>query len=176
MRWPNVEVIFRREVRDQLRDRRTLMMIFVLPLLLYPMIGIGTAKLGEAFKESVRTVVLVGPANLPETAHGLGAPAAAAGVAAGAAHLAPGPIALLNDAGDGFNPALFDAPGDARQIRVLTVPPAPPGPTRTSGASASAPARPTWSSRSPRTSARGSATSAAPRSPSTTTAPTRRAS
>ena len=36
MRWSNLFVIFRREVRDQIRDRRTLFMIFVLPILLYP--------------------------------------------------------------------------------------------------------------------------------------------
>ena len=39
MRWSNVLVIFRREVRDQVRDRRTLFMIFVLPILLYPILG-----------------------------------------------------------------------------------------------------------------------------------------
>ena len=37
-RWPNVWTIFRREVRDQLRDRRTLFMVFALPLLLYPIL------------------------------------------------------------------------------------------------------------------------------------------
>ncbi len=41
MRWSNLFVIFRREVRDQIRDRRTLFMIFVLPILLYPILGIG---------------------------------------------------------------------------------------------------------------------------------------
>jgi sodium transport system permease protein len=123
MRWSNVEVILRREVRDQLRDRRTLMMIFVLPVLLYPMIGIGAAKLGEAFKESVRTVVLIGPANLPESGYGPGASATAAGVGVAAAVLTPGPVPLLNEAGDGFNPALFDDPADAGKVRVEAVPP-----------------------------------------------------
>ena len=32
MKLSNVKLIFLREVRDQLRDRRTLFMIFVLPL------------------------------------------------------------------------------------------------------------------------------------------------
>ena len=44
MRWSNLFVIFRREVRDQIRDRRTLFMIFVLPILLYPILGIGVIK------------------------------------------------------------------------------------------------------------------------------------
>ena len=34
LNWRNVSLIFHREVRDQLRDRRTLFMIAVLPLLL----------------------------------------------------------------------------------------------------------------------------------------------
>ena len=44
MRWSNLFIIFRREVRDQIRDRRTLFMIFVLPILLYPILGIGVIK------------------------------------------------------------------------------------------------------------------------------------
>ena len=34
MKWNNVKLIYSREIRDQLRDRRTLFMIAVLPLLL----------------------------------------------------------------------------------------------------------------------------------------------
>ena len=44
LRWSNLKVIFGREVRDQIRDRRTLFMIFVLPILLYPMLGFGFIK------------------------------------------------------------------------------------------------------------------------------------
>jgi len=36
----HVKLIFLREVLDQLRDRRTLFMVAVLPLLLYPLLGI----------------------------------------------------------------------------------------------------------------------------------------
>ena len=50
MRWSNLFTIFRREVLDQLRDRRTLFMIFVLPILLYPMLILGVTKLAEAFQ------------------------------------------------------------------------------------------------------------------------------
>ena len=39
LNWRNVTLIFHREVRDQLRDRRTLFMIAVLPLLLVPRPG-----------------------------------------------------------------------------------------------------------------------------------------
>jgi sodium transport system permease protein len=41
MRWSIIRLIWVRELRDQLRDRRTLFMIAVLPLLLYPVVGIG---------------------------------------------------------------------------------------------------------------------------------------
>ncbi len=40
MRWSIIRLIFLRELRDQLRDRRTIFMIAVLPLLLYPILGL----------------------------------------------------------------------------------------------------------------------------------------
>ena len=39
MNWRNVKLIFWREVSDQLRDRRTLFMVVLLPLFLYPILG-----------------------------------------------------------------------------------------------------------------------------------------
>ena len=39
MNWRNVRLIYGREIRDQLRDRRTLFMIAVLPLLLVSAVG-----------------------------------------------------------------------------------------------------------------------------------------
>ncbi len=66
-RWSNVATIFRREVRDQIRDRRTLFMVFVLPLLLYPILGIGVLQLSTAFEQKPRLVVVVGAENLPES-------------------------------------------------------------------------------------------------------------
>ena len=65
MRWSNVFVIFQREVRDLIRDRRTLFMIFVLPILLYPLLGIGIIQLQVAFEHKPKTVVVVGPEHLP---------------------------------------------------------------------------------------------------------------
>ena len=60
MRWSNLFVIFRREVRDQIRDRRTLFMIFVLPILLYPILGIGVIKFAMALEQKPRVVIVVG--------------------------------------------------------------------------------------------------------------------
>ncbi|QDV31933.1 ABC-2 family transporter protein [Planctopirus ephydatiae] len=65
MNWRNVWLIFRREVLDQLRDRRTLFMVAVLPLLLYPALGIGMMQLTVLFSEQPRTVVILGAADLP---------------------------------------------------------------------------------------------------------------
>src|SRR3954470_4469479 len=98
MRWSNVFTIFRREVRDQIRDRRTLFMIFVLPILLYPILGIGMVKLTESFGQEQRKVVVVGPEFLPEKPP------------------------LLNRERNGFEPALFDNRGEAERLVVEAVP------------------------------------------------------
>jgi sodium transport system permease protein len=94
MRWSNVALIFRREVRDQVRDRRTLFMIFVLPILLYPLLGIGVLKFAATLEEKPRIVVVVGSENLPKAPR------------------------LLNADGDGFNPDLFDSPTEAERLVV----------------------------------------------------------
>jgi sodium transport system permease protein len=95
MRWSNVGLIFRREVRDQLRDRRTLFMILVLPLLLYPMMGIGVAQLSVVFEQKPRTVVLVGVDNLPKDPP------------------------LLNAKRDGFSLKLFEPPTESEAGKLL---------------------------------------------------------
>ena len=66
MRWSNLLVIFRREVRDQIRDRRTLFMIFVLPILLYPMLGIGMIKFAAALEQKPRSWSWWGRSILPK--------------------------------------------------------------------------------------------------------------
>ncbi len=63
MNWSNVKLIFLREVRDQLRDRRTLFMIAVLPLLLYPLLGMSFFQVSQFLREQPTNVLLVG---LPE--------------------------------------------------------------------------------------------------------------
>lgn len=65
VQWRNIRLVFLRELRDQLRDRRTLFMVFVLPLLLYPTLGIGMLQLTMLFTEQSRTVVLLGEQYLP---------------------------------------------------------------------------------------------------------------
>ncbi len=65
MNWRNIVLIFRREVLDQLRDRRTLFMVAVLPILLYPLLGIGMVQMTVLFSEQPRTVVILGASDLP---------------------------------------------------------------------------------------------------------------
>lgn len=91
--WRNVKLILMRELRDQLRDRRTLFMVFVLPLLLYPTLGIGMLQLTMLFSEQPRTVVLLGEEYLP-------------------------PPPLLE--GDQFVKGLFHDPKHADKLHVVT--------------------------------------------------------
>lgn len=60
MRWTNVRLILAREIRDQLRDRRTLFMIAVLPLLLYPLLGMSMFQMAQFVRESPTRVWVIG--------------------------------------------------------------------------------------------------------------------
>ena len=80
MRWSIIRLIFFRELRDQLRDRRTIFMIAVLPILIYPILG--TAMLQFAAMADKPSVVGVsGSSYLPQvlpTSAGVGPLPAAA--------------------------------------------------------------------------------------------------
>ena len=93
MSWRNVKLIFLREVMDQLRDRRTLFMVAVLPLLLYPLMGIGMFQMTAIFSEQPRNVVILGADDLPDKP-------------------------LLN--GDQFARAWFRLSTDADKLRVVS--------------------------------------------------------
>ena len=93
MNWKNIRLIFQREIRDQLRDRRTLFMVAVLPLFLYPALGIGMVQMQVTFSEKTRIVALIGEDDLPQT--------------------------KLID-GDHFAEDLFENKDDAAKIRVVT--------------------------------------------------------
>ncbi|HEV3138108.1 MAG TPA: ABC transporter permease, partial [Pirellulales bacterium] len=60
MNWSNVRLIFTREVRDQLRDRRTLFLIAVLPLLLYPLLGMSFFQVTQFMREHAIRVLVIG--------------------------------------------------------------------------------------------------------------------
>ncbi len=65
MNWSNVKLIFVREVRDQLRDRRTLFTIAVLPLLLYPLLGMSFLQVSQFMHEQPTRIWVVGAQDLP---------------------------------------------------------------------------------------------------------------
>ena len=66
MKWKNVKLIYLRELRDQLRDRRTMFTIAVLPLMLYPLLGMLLLKMGELTKQESTKVWIIGAENLPQ--------------------------------------------------------------------------------------------------------------
>jgi sodium transport system permease protein len=65
MRWSIVRLIAGREIRDQLRDRRTLFLILGLPVLMYPLfVGVGILFV-TALKDKKLVIGLVGADHLP---------------------------------------------------------------------------------------------------------------
>ena len=66
MNWRNIKLIFLREVRDQLRDRRTLFMIAVLPILLYPLLGMSILQVAQFLREQPTNVLILDLPQLPE--------------------------------------------------------------------------------------------------------------
>src|SRR4051794_12197372 len=64
MSWRNIRLIYFREIRDQLRDRRTLFMIAVLPMLLYPLLGMSVFQLSQFLRKSEPKVIVVGAQEL----------------------------------------------------------------------------------------------------------------
>ena len=96
MNWSNVRLILGREIRDQLRDRRTLFMIAVLPLLLYPLMGMSFFQVVQFMQQHAIRVLVVGA---PESAE-----------------LPP----LVEE--DRFAAALFPEPEDGRLLEVTLQP------------------------------------------------------
>ena len=89
--------IFRREMLDIFRDRRTVFMMILFPMMLYPLIGVVISNLLSTYQESARRVVVVGSEALPE---------------------AP---ALLNAEKNRFAKELFRKPDDVNRLEVEAV-------------------------------------------------------
>ncbi len=64
MNWKNVKLIFLREFRDQLRDRRTLFVIIILPLLLYPLIGMTFLQVSQFLQQHPSRVLFLSKSDL----------------------------------------------------------------------------------------------------------------
>ena len=64
MNLRNVKLVYAREMRDQLRDRRTLFLIAVLPLLLYPLLGMSFFQLSQFMRNNASKVLVLGEQQL----------------------------------------------------------------------------------------------------------------
>lgn len=71
MSFRNIRLLFRRELVDQFRDRRTMLMIFVVPILLYPLLGISFFQFSQFVRETPSRVRVLGSeqvaAQIPES-------------------------------------------------------------------------------------------------------------
>jgi sodium transport system permease protein len=67
MRWSIIRLIWMRELRDQLRDRRTVLMMAVLPIVLYPALGFGVVQFALSFMSKRSVVGIQGGENLAWT-------------------------------------------------------------------------------------------------------------
>ncbi|HUK30579.1 MAG TPA: ABC transporter permease [Candidatus Acidoferrum sp.] len=75
MKLRNIWIVYRKELRDSLRDRRTLIAMIVVPLLVFPLLSVGmivlvTKVIGAAEKEVPR-VMIIGGADSPKTVNDL---------------------------------------------------------------------------------------------------------
>ncbi|HBJ35149.1 MAG TPA: CPBP family intramembrane metalloprotease domain-containing protein [Planctomycetaceae bacterium] len=66
IRWSAVRLIYSREMRDQLRDRRTLFTILILPLLLYPLIGSVLMQVTQFSNQPVMKIAVIGNEHLQD--------------------------------------------------------------------------------------------------------------
>ena len=70
VRWSIIRLIWLRELRDQLRDRRTLFMVAGLPVLLYPILGVAVLKFAVGFVD--RQLITLAAAPLAARHNGSG--------------------------------------------------------------------------------------------------------
>ncbi|HZT79496.1 MAG TPA: ABC transporter permease subunit, partial [Gemmataceae bacterium] len=138
MRWSIIRVIWYRDLRDQLRDRRTILMMVALPLLLYPALGFGVFQFAVGLMKRPSVVGVIGAENLP------GAAGQAPDVRPAAAWLAatPGSDGIGRFAGAAALASVASEsplpPGANRLPAVawLTAMPSPGGPAPAAGAAA----------------------------------------
>ncbi len=75
MRRSHIKAVFLKELRETLRDRRSMIVMFGIPLVLYPLIFLGVAGLGmsrqKQISEHVDLVAVINPSAAPELFHRL---------------------------------------------------------------------------------------------------------
>ena len=65
MRWSIIRLIWGRELRDQLRDRRTMFVMVLLPLVIYPLGGLGLTQIVLGTGQKRSTIGIAGAGHLP---------------------------------------------------------------------------------------------------------------
>jgi len=65
-RFSAIVLIYLREMRDQLRDRRTLFTIALLPIMLYPLVGTLLLQIAQFTRQHTTTVCLVGAQHIQD--------------------------------------------------------------------------------------------------------------
>lgn len=65
MNFKTIKLVYQRELRDQLRDRRTLFTVLVLPVLIYPLLGMAMLHISQFSAVEPCRIWLVGAENLP---------------------------------------------------------------------------------------------------------------
>lgn len=66
MNWKNTRLIFRRELSDQWRDRRTIFTILVMPMVLYPLMGMALLQTAQFLHQSPPQILVMGADNLAD--------------------------------------------------------------------------------------------------------------
>ncbi len=72
-RFDAIRLIYTREMRDQLRDRRTLFTIAVLPMLLYPLVGMLLLQIAQFTRQHTISVCVIGVEHVTENLESVGA-------------------------------------------------------------------------------------------------------
>src|SRR5437868_2846544 len=119
MRWSIIRLIWLRELRDQLRDRRTLFMIAVLPVFIYPIAGFGFTSFVGSYLRKTSKVEVQGADDLPPSAPLPPLPPAVR-LALGPSRTPAGYPPLLVTDGDVkfFAPGCFEPPEDPKSLEV----------------------------------------------------------
>jgi sodium transport system permease protein len=75
MRWQNILIVYAKELRDMLRDRRTLMSMIIVPTLLMPGLMMTTVvlatKLAQKARSTAPAVMIVGGDDSPQLRHAI---------------------------------------------------------------------------------------------------------
>ena len=123
MNWTNVRLILVREIRDQLRDRRTLFMMAVLPILLYPLLGMSFLQISQFMHEHPVSVAIFGAENLPPSPRLLDGDHFAAPLFASAEQVSLLRVKPVQSPGKRARKEAIEAAGSSDYDAVVFVPP-----------------------------------------------------